>query len=354
MEDTMKRIEVVAAVIRAGDMIFATQRGYGEFKDRWEFPGGKVEPGEDRIHALRREIKEELDTEVSVDSFLCTVDYDYPSFHITLHCYICSAESGSLVLKEHMSARWLSVDSLRSVDWLPADLEVISIIEDVMQKGVRGQKEGEASRRLSQIVDFCRLIDKEKFIERRTYLTDGQRLENDAEHAWHLAVMAILLSEYSSEKIDLLKVVSIVLIHDLVEIYAGDTFAYDTEGLKTQKERETAAADRLFGLLPEDLAVKFRGLWDEFEEGVSPEARFAHTLDNFQPLMLQAATDGKAWREGGRRLGEVLRRNAHTAEGSPSLWNYAVENFIRPQIDRGHLRDDLSINEKSTEDKVGF
>ena len=221
MEDTMKRIEVVAAVIRAGDMIFATQRGYGEFKDRWEFPGGKVEPGEDRIHALRREIKEELDTEVSVDSFLCTVDYDYPSFHITLHCYICSVESGSLVLKEHMSARWLSVDSLRSVDWLPADLEVISIIEEVMQKGVRGQKEGEASRRLSQIVDFCRLIDKEKFIERRTYLTDGQRLENDAEHAWHLAVMAILLSEYSSEKIDLLKVVSIVLIHDLVEIYAG-------------------------------------------------------------------------------------------------------------------------------------
>ena len=203
-------------------------------------------------------------------------------------------------------------------------------------------------------MDFCRLIDKEKFIERRTYLTDGQRLENDAEHAWHLAVMAILLSEYSSEKIDLLKVVSIVLIHDLVEIYAGDTFAYDTEGLKTQKERETAAADRLFGLLPEDLAVKFRGLWDEFEEGVSPEARFAHTLDNFQPLMLQAATDGKAWREGGRRLGEVLRRNAHTAEGSPSLWNYAVENFIRPQIDRGHLRDDLSINEKSTENKVGF
>ena len=139
-----------------------------------------------------------------------------------------------------------------------------------------------------------------------------------------------------------------------MEIYAGDTFAYDTEGLKTQKERETAAADRLFGLLPEDLAVKFRGLWDEFEEGDSPEARFAHTLDNFQPLMLQAATDGKAWREGGRRLGEVLRRNAHTAEGSPSLWNYAVENFIRPQIDRGHLRDDLSINEKSTENKVGF
>ena len=154
--------------------------------------------------------------------------------------------------------------------------------------------------RLGKIVDFCRLIDREKFIGRRTYLTDGKRLENDAEHAWHLAVMALLLSEYAEGDIDLLKVVSIVLVHDLVEIYAGDTFAYDMEGLRTQRERELAAAERLYSRLPDDLAAKFRSLWDEFEEGATPEARFAHTLDNFQPLMLQAATDGKAWKEGGK------------------------------------------------------
>ncbi len=195
--------------------------------------------------------------------------------------------------------------------------------------------------RLERIVEFCRTIDREKFIQRKTYLTDGKRLENDAEHAWHLAVMALLLGEYSNAEIDLLRVVSMVLIHDLVEIYAGDTFAYDEAGMKTQKARESAAAARLFPILPDDLASRFRRLWDEFESEETAEAKFAHTLDNFQPMMLQAATDGRAWREGGRRLSEVLRRNTRTAEGSEALWNYAKENFIRPQIEKGHLKDDI-------------
>ena len=214
---------------------------------------------------------------------------------------------------------------------------------------------GDAQReRLEQQIRFIIEVDRVKNIFRQTYLADGQRKENDAEHSWHLALCAVLLKEHMEEDVDLLKVMTMVLIHDLVEIDAGDTYAYDAAGARTKREREVKAADRIFGILPEDQGAYFRELWDEFEEGDSPEARFAHTLDNFQPLMLQAATDGKAWREGGRRLGEVLRRNARTAEGSPSLWNYAVENFIRPQIDRGHLLDDLSINEKSTENKVGF
>ena len=195
--------------------------------------------------------------------------------------------------------------------------------------------------RLERIVEFCRTIDREKFIQRKTYLTDGERLENDAEHAWHLAVMALLLGEYSNSEINLLRVVSMVLIHDLVEIYAGDTFAYDEAGMKTQKARESAAADKLFPMLPDDLASSFRGLWDEFESGETAEAKFAHTLDNFQPMMLQAASDGRAWIEGGRRLSEVLRRNARTAEGSKTLWDYAEEHFIRPQIEKGHLKDDI-------------
>ncbi len=194
--------------------------------------------------------------------------------------------------------------------------------------------------RLSQIVEFCKLIDKEKFVQRRTYLTDGVRLENDAEHAWHMAVMTLLLSEYANEKVDVLKVVSILLIHDLVEIYAGDTFAYDEEGKKSQRARELAAADRLYAQLPEDLGKKFRGLWDEFEAAETPESKFAHTMDNIQPLLLQSATRGKAWKEGGRRLSEVLKRNEKSAEGSEALWAYARKHFIQPELDSGSLIED--------------
>ncbi len=208
---------------------------------------------------------------------------------------------------------------------------------------VTEERHGGTDERLDRIISFCRLIDKEKSVERRTYISDGSRFENDAEHAWHMSVMALLLSEYADEKTDVLKVVSMLLVHDLVEIYAGDTFAYDTEGVKTQKQREKDAADRLYAQLPDDLSVKFRGLWDEFEAGQTPEARFAHTLDNFQPLMLQAATDGRSWKEGGRRLSEVLRRNAVTPDGSRALWEYAKEHFIAPQLENGHLQKDTDL-----------
>lgn len=193
--------------------------------------------------------------------------------------------------------------------------------------------------RLEQIAKFCELIDKEKFVQRRTYLTDGERFENDAEHAWHMSVMALLLSDYSNEKVDVLKVVSILLVHDLVEVYAGDTFAYDEEGKKSQRQRELEAADKLFSQLPVDLCKKIRDLWDEFEQWETPEAKFAHTLDNFQPLMLQHASKGRAWKEGGRKLTEVLARNAKSAEGSAALWEYAREKFIQPEIDSGNLID---------------
>ena len=121
----MKKIEVVAAIIRKGDKIFATQRGYGDFKDWWEFPGGKMEAGETPKEALKREIREELSTEISVDEFLCTVEYDYPKFRLKMHCYLCSLLTEALHLNEHEAARWLSEDELDSVKWLPADLEVV-------------------------------------------------------------------------------------------------------------------------------------------------------------------------------------------------------------------------------------
>jgi 8-oxo-dGTP diphosphatase len=125
----MKRIEVVAAVIIQDNKIFATQRGYGDFKDGWEFPGGKIEDGETPEAALIREIREELATDISVDNYLCTVDHDYPKFHLTMHCYICSVVDGTLTLREHEAARWLGWEQLWSVEWLPADVEVVKALE---------------------------------------------------------------------------------------------------------------------------------------------------------------------------------------------------------------------------------
>lgn len=192
--------------------------------------------------------------------------------------------------------------------------------------------------RLEKQFDFFREIDKEKFIFRQTHLTDGKRRENDAEHAWHMAIMTILLSEYANEEIDVLKTVTMLLIHDLVEIDAGDTYAYDEEGKKTQHEREAKAAERIFGILPEDQGKKLRELWEEFEAYETKEAKFAHTMDNIQPAMLNAAIDGADWVLHGVQLEQILGRNKKTAEGSEVLWDYAYQNMIEPNVKKGRIK----------------
>lgn len=194
------------------------------------------------------------------------------------------------------------------------------------------------TERLQKQFAFIKEIDKEKFIARQTYLTDGVRKENDAEHAWHMAIMTILLSEYANDKIDVLKTMTMLLIHDLVEIDAGDTYAYDESGKATQREREEAAADRIFQLLPQDQASNMRALWEEFEAGDTAEAKFAHTMDNIQPVMLNDATDGKAWQERQIQLEQILKRNQRTGEGSEVLWDYAFTHFIAPNVDKGRIR----------------
>lgn len=193
-------------------------------------------------------------------------------------------------------------------------------------------------KRLEQQFAFIEEIDKEKFIGRQTYLTDAGRKENDAEHAWHLALMTILLSEYANEEIDVLKTVTMLLIHDIVEIDAGDTYAYDTEAKKTQRMREEACADRVFGMLPEEQAEKFRALWEEFEACTTPEARFARCMDNIQPMMLNAATDGKAWVEHGVHISQILKRNENTSKGSEILWEYARTHFLEPNMEKGRIQ----------------
>lgn len=201
----------------------------------------------------------------------------------------------------------------------------------------------ENKSRLRKQFDFIEEIDKEKLIGRQTYISDGIRKENDAEHAWHMAIMTVLLSEYANETIDVLKTMTMLLIHDIVEIDAGDTYAYDEEGKKTQRKREEAAAERIFGLLPDDQKEKFMSILDEFEEGVTPEAKFAHTMDHIQPLMLNAKTDGKSWVEHGVALSSILRRNENTKEGSKELWEYAKNNFIRPNVEKGRIINDESL-----------
>lgn len=196
------------------------------------------------------------------------------------------------------------------------------------------------NERLEKQVEFLREIDKEKFIGRQTYLTGGERKENDAEHAWHLAMMTVLLNEYSNEKIDVLKTLTMVLLHDVVEIDAGDTYAYDEAGVATQKERESKAADRIFGMLPDDQRDKFREIFEEFEEYKTPEARFAHVLDNFQPMMQNDLTGGKAWREHQVHESQILKRNEKTASGSQMLWEYAKKNFIDKNIKKGNIIED--------------
>ena len=190
--------------------------------------------------------------------------------------------------------------------------------------------------RIEQQAAFVVEIDKVKNIFRQTWLADGSRKENDAEHAWHAALMAVLLAEYSNEPIDILKVVKMLLLHDLVEIDAGDSYAYDEAAQATAHEREQKAADRIFGMLPKDQRQEFRGLWDEFEEYETPEAKFAHVMDNFQPLLLNDAADGKGWKEHQVKRANIEKRNRKTSKGSKRINEY-IEQIIDRNIEKGNI-----------------
>lgn len=191
--------------------------------------------------------------------------------------------------------------------------------------------------RFKKQLDFVLELDKLKYIERQSYVADGSRHENDSEHSWHLAFMAMLLAEYANEPVNVLHVIKMVLIHDVVEIDAGDTYAYDSAGNATKREREEKAAARLFGILPEDQAKEMRALWEEFEADVTPEAKFANALDRVQPIMLNDITGGKAWREHNVAASQVLDRNANTHLGSGKLWEY-IKGLVKKNKDLGNLK----------------
>jgi putative hydrolase of HD superfamily len=190
--------------------------------------------------------------------------------------------------------------------------------------------------RLQRQIRFILEIDALKGVLRRTYLPGADRPENSAEHSWHVAVMAVLLAEHANEPVDVARVVRMLLIHDVVEVDAGDTYVYDTAGAEAKAEREVRAADRVFGLLPEDQGRELRALWEEFEEGRTAEARFAAALDRLMPVLHNVHTGGRSWREHGITADRVIARNARMSEGSEALWEYA-RSLIEAAVAKGHL-----------------
>lgn len=191
--------------------------------------------------------------------------------------------------------------------------------------------------RLAKQIAFSLEIDKEKNIMRQTHLSGHGRNENDAEHAWHMAIMAYLLREYANEEVDITKVMLMCLIHDIVEIDAGDTYAYDSEGLATQKEREDKAKERIFSLLPEDQKNELISLFDEFEKYETPEAKFAHSMDNFQPLILNNSNEGGDWKEHSVTSKQVYGRQSKTRLGSEKIYEI-TDQIVQENIRKGNLK----------------
>ncbi len=195
----------------------------------------------------------------------------------------------------------------------------------------------ESGDRLKKQLDFSLEIDKEKNILRQTHLSDHGRRENDAEHAWHMAIMAYLLREYANEEVDIGRTMLMCLIHDIVEIYAGDTYAYDEEALKSQKAREDEAKERIFSMLPDDQRDELIAVFDEFEAYETPESRYAHAMDNLQPLILNHSNGGSDWKEHGVTADQVYGRQSKTRLGSEKLYEL-TDRIIRENIEKGTLK----------------
>ena len=193
--------------------------------------------------------------------------------------------------------------------------------------------------RLEQQMRFLVEVDKMKSVYRRTILIDKTRRESDAEHSWHFALMAMLLAEYADpEKVDCARVIRMALVHDLIEIYAGDTFAYDVQGNQDKRQRETEAADKLFALLPEDQAAEIRALWEEFDAMETPDAQYAAAVDRLQPFLNNYLTQGHTWGLGGVKSAQVYERMDPIRVALPEVWPF-VDKMIQESIEKGYLEE---------------
>ena len=205
------------------------------------------------------------------------------------------------------------------------------ILENVLAPGQQD--------RFRQQIEFILEVDKLKKVLRKTILMDRSRRENSAEHSWHIALTVLILSEYAKDSdVDFFRVMKILLVHDLIEIDAGDTYCYDDQGRKDQTRREKKAADRIFNLLPEDQAATLRALWDEFEERKTPESKFANALDRLQPFLHNYFTEGQIWQENNIKSAQVIARMLPVDDGAPMLWNY-VSALIDDGVKKGFLAE---------------
>ena len=194
-----------------------------------------------------------------------------------------------------------------------------------------------STERLLQQIEFIKEIDKLKYIQRKTKLFNSDRSENDAEHSWHLAMMAVILSEHANTKVDLLKVVKMVLIHDIVEIDAGDTFIYDTQKNHTNTDEELLAAKRIFGLLPAEQTAEFIAIWEEFETGETDEAKFAKSMDRLEPLLQNTSNNGGTWKEFDVPFEKVYEKKKAIKHGSEVIWQYS-ESLLNENVEKGILK----------------
>ena len=317
------------------------------------FPGlfdtssaGHLQAGDEPLEGAMRELEEELGikAEASQLKYAGTFHISYEvEFHgapfkdneiAFVYVYDGDVDIEDLTLQE---------EEVIGVEWFDLD-EVYEEVKNrfrerfcVPIEGLDVLKKYLGDRRLEQQLAFALEIDKEKEIFRQTHLSGNGRNENDAEHAWHMAIMAYLLKEYSNEPIDIAKVMLMCLIHDIVEIDAGDTYAYDEEGLKTQKAREEAAKERIFSLLPTDQKEKLIRIFDEFEEAETAEAKFAHTMDNFQPLILNNSNDAGDWKEHGVSAEVVYARQNNNRFGSERIFE-ETDKILKEHIRRGNLK----------------
>ena len=318
----------------------------------WQTIGGAVEPGESPAQAAVREAAEEAGVVVEVTGIRGVVGG--PQFRMTypngdLVSYVPTIFDAHLIDgkprvdgDETIDVAWFTTGQVAGAALSEFTVALLSdpAVAILGHGAVRVMGSPDAHLQpqdLSKQIDFILEIDRLKSVLRRTSLLDGSRRENTAEHSWQIALMAVLLAEYADPQVDINRVVMMLLVHDLVEIDAGDTFIYDEQARATQADRERRAADRIFGLLPQGQGQRLRALWQEFETRESPEARFASAIDRLQPLLTNYFTQGDTWKESGVIQEQVIARNQLIGLSSPQLWAYAQE-LIKDAVRQGFLR----------------